>query len=80
MKNSRSNLKIYAQQLICIGGLRRQSLFLCRDRCSDYHLGTIWVIMGIIVTIYSFMGNFGYKYGYEHNKYQNNPGNSIPNR
>ena len=27
MKNSRSNLMIYAQQLICIGGLRGQSLF-----------------------------------------------------
>jgi hypothetical protein len=61
-------------------GIARAVPFLCHEACSDYHLGTIWVIMGIIVTIYSFMGNFGYKYGYEHNKYQNNPGNSIPNR
>ena len=52
MKNSRSNLMIYAQQLICIGGLRRQSLFLCRDRCSDYLLITFWTFLDINMKIY----------------------------
>jgi hypothetical protein len=46
MKNSRSNLMIYAQQLICIGGLRRQSLFLCHEVCFDYRLSIYWVFLG----------------------------------